>query len=494
MISVALESVVALQRVQTKRFSAPCPTHWIGAILVWSAEMDNRVPSEVPANDLPKVETKFRRIVTPIPVPESRPIIEKLRQFEPRSMGGQPPVVWDHAEGFQVFDRWGNRWLDWSSGVLVTNAGHSHPKILAAMSEQIANRLTHNYCFPSEVRGELARGLVDVAPVGLEKVFLLTTGSEACECAIKLARTYGERISDKKIAIVSYQNAFHGRTLGSQMAGGIPSLKDWIVNLDKDMVQVPFPDGFRCLDTRFDLFLESLEQSGVTPDRIAGVMTETYQGGNASFAPAPYMQELRAWCDTHDVLLICDEVQAGFGRTGKYWGFEHYDIVPDLICCGKGITSGMPLSAVIGRPDILDLYAPGSMTSTHTGNPVCAAAALANLQVIEDEKLVENTERLGQILLPLLQQLGKRFPDHIGAVHGKGLVAALHMVHPGGTDPWPELAGDIVRRCVENGLLMFAPVGFAGASVKIAPPLVITEEAVREGVSVLEQAAADAIG
>ena len=448
----------------------------------------------MPAQDLtprkvPTVETKYRRIVTEIPVPGSIPILENLRRFEPLSMGGQPPVVWDRAEGVQVYDRWGNRWLDWSSGVLVTNAGHAHPKIRQAILDQVSHGLLHNYCFPSEVRSRLAEELARVSPDGLKKVFLLTTGSEAVECAIKLARTWGMKIGgEKKIALVSYHNAFHGRTLGSQMAGGIPALKQWIVNLDKDMVQVPFPDGFRCPDTGFDLFLKSLDREGMTPDRVAAVMTETYQGGNASFAPPDYVQKLRHWCDEHGALLIFDEVQAGFGRTGTYWGFEHYGVVPDLIVCGKGISSGLPLSAVIGREEILDLYPPGSMTSTHTGNPICAVASLASLRAIEEENMVEHTRQMGEILQPELRRIGKRFPEYVGAVHGKGLVASLHMVKPGSVEPNPELASRIVWRCVEKGLMLFAPVGYAGASVKISPPLVIEEDAVREGISVVEEA------
>ncbi len=433
-----------------------------------------------------RVDTRYRRIVTDIPVPESVPVLERLRSFEPRSMSGQPPVVWDHAEGFQVFDRWGNRWLDWSSGVLVTNAGHSHPKICRAMVDQIQHGLTHNYCFPSEVRANLAARLAQVAPNGLGKVFLLTTGAEAVECAIKLARTHGRKIRDDKIVLVTFHNAFHGRTLGAQMAGGIPSLKAWIVNLDKDMVQVPFPDGFRHQDTSFEGFIKALKELGVAPDRVAGVMTETYQGGNASFTPPEYMQAMRRWCDENQAILVCDEVQAGFGRTGTYWGFEHYGIVPDLICCGKGISGGMPLSAVIGRPQIMDLYPPGSMTSTHTGNPVCAAASLACLDVIEEEGLVENAQKLGDVLQPRLRELGRQYPKYIGAVHGKGLVASLHIVQPGSIEPNSPLAATIVRRCVEKGLLMFAPVGYGGASVKISPPLTITEEPLLEGLSVLE--------
>jgi len=450
---------------------------------------------ELVPRKVPPVHTKCRRIVTDIPVPESIPILQRLRQFEPVSMSGQPLVLWDRAEGIQVFDRWGNMWLDWSSGVLVTNAGHSHPKIIQAIVDQARHGLTHNYCFPSEIRARTVEELAKVAPEGLTKVFLLTTGAEACECAIKLARTWGLKVGGReKITFVTFHNAFHGRTLGAQMAGGIPALKQWIVNLDPNIVQVPFPDSFRCPDTRFELFLESLDKQGIRPEMVAGVMTETYQGGNASFAPPEYIQKLRAWCDRHQALLVFDEVQAGFGRTGTYWGFEHYGVVPDAICCGKGISSGLPISAVIGRPEIMDLYPPGSMTSTHTGNPICAAAVLANLQAIREENLVERSRAMGEILQPELRRVGRQFPNHIGAVHGKGLVASLHMVKPGGIEPDAALATEVVRRCVEKGLLMFSPVGYAGASVKIAPPLVIGEEPLRESIQVLEEALRDVIG
>ena len=443
--------------------------------------------------NVPQVNTKHRRIATAIPAPESVPMIEKLRRYEPRSMGGQPVVLWDRAEGFQVFDRFGNMWLDWSSGVLVANAGHNHPKVKAAMIEQIEHGLVHNYCFPSQPRADLVEALANVAPDGLDKVFLLTTGAEATECAIKLARTYGlHKHGAKKIGLVSFENAFHGRTLGSQMAGGIPSLKQWIVNLDKDITQVPFPNSFRNPSLDFAGFVGELESRSITPDRIAGVMTETYQGGDSAFAPPLFMQQLRAWCDEHDILLICDEVQAGFGRTGKFWGFEHYDINPDLICCGKGISSGMPLSAVIGRSDVMDLYPPGSMTSTHTGNPVCAVAALASLRAIIDEGMVENAATLGEILQAGLGDIQIKHSSFIGAAMGKGLVGSLHIVKRGTTDPDGDLAAGIVKRCVEKGLMLFAPVGFGGACVKVSPPLCITEEAIREGLEVLAEAVAEA--
>lgn len=443
---------------------------------------------------VPPVQTKYRRIQTPIPPPESIPVLEQLYRSEPQSMRGQPPVFWDRAQGFQVHDPWGNTWIDWSSGVLVANAGHGRPEIARAICEEAQKTLLHNYCFPSEVRARLVARLAELAPRPLEKVFLLTTGSETTECAIKLARTHGRAVGgDRKIAIVSYEGAFHGRTLGAQMIGGIPALKEWIVNLDPDMVQVPFPDGFRCRDTSFDFFLHQLKDKGFGPDRIAGVISETYQGGSAAFMPKEYAQRLAAWCREHDIVLIFDEVQAGFGRTGTMWGFEHYGVVPDIACCGKGITSGLPLSAVIGRADLMDQYPPGSMTSTHTGNPICVAAALANLDLVVGEDLPGKAARVGAALHAGLEQIRQRHADVCGAVMGKGMVAGVHMVKPGSQEPDGELAGRVVERSVEKGLLMFHPVGLGGATLKIAPPLVTPEEAIREGLEVLEEAIEEAL-
>jgi len=221
---------------------------------------------------------------------------------------------------------------------------------------------------------------------------------------------------------------------------------------------------------------------------VAGVITETYQGGGASFPPPEYIQSLAKWCEDNHILLIMDEIQSAFGRTGTMFGFEHYGVVPDLICCGKAISSSLPVSAVVGRGDVMDLYAPRTMTSTHTGNPVCVAAALASIEIIERENLAENARKMGEVLQVGLAKVKEKYAEVIGAVHGKGLVAGLHMVKAGSKEPDGDLAFDIVGRCVEKGLLMFAPVGFGGATVKISPPLVITEDAVEEGVAVIDEA------
>jgi len=263
--------------------------------------------------------------------------------------------------------------------------------------------------------------------------------------------------------------------------------------LPEQFVQVRFPDGFRTEDTSFELFEQTLGEKGVDPDQVCGVITETYQGGGASFAPTEYIQNLAGWCEKHDVLLIFDEIQAGFGRTGTFWGFEHYGIVPDLVTLGKAISSSLPLSAVLGRSDVMDLYGPAEMTSTHTGNPVCCAAALASIGVIEKEDLVGNARVVGELLQSELDGLKEKYPDVIGARHGRGLVAGLHMVKPGSKEPDGDLAFRIVGKCYQKGLLMFAPVGFGGATVKIAPPLVIDKEAVLEGVAVLDEAIVEAL-
>jgi 4-aminobutyrate aminotransferase-like enzyme len=442
---------------------------------------------------VPHVETRYRRIATPLPHPDSLPTLEKLRTYEPMSMRGQPPVVWERAEDIFVFDRHGNRWLDWSSGVLVTNAGHGAPEICRAIVEQVQSGLLHSYVFPNEERAALVECLAGCAPEGLKKIFLLTTGSEATECAIKLSRAHGIKVGGtRKIGIVGWERGFHGRTLGAQQAGGMAGQKSWIVNEDPAIVTAPFPDGYWQEDTSFDAFLAAVKARGLAPENVAGVIMETYQGVGPDFAPVEFVRQLREWCSHYRIVLTFDEVQAGFGRTGKFWAFEHYGVTPDVICCGKGISSSLPISAVIGREEIMDQFAPGSMTSTHTGNPVCCAAALASVQKILRGKLTENAARLEPVLLAGLQQIQAAHRDVIGHVSARGLVGGMQTVVRGKKEPDHDLAHSIVERCFHKGLLLFAPVGAWGQTVKISPPLTLPEEALREGLAVLSEATAEA--
>ena len=439
---------------------------------------------------VPLVNTKYRTIKTKLPAPESLPIFAALQQSEPRSMLGQPPIIWHHAQDCTVSDRWGNRWIDWSSGVLVTNIGHGHPAIKQALREVVDQDLLASYVFVHERRVELTRELQKLAPEPASyQVFLLSTGSEATENCIKLSKSYAlAKYGSRRKYFISFENAFHGRTMGAQLAGGWENQKSWMIDRDPTFVQVPFPDGFRTIDTSFELFLDTLAEKGIQPAEIAGVMFESYQGAGPNFMPVEYAQQLAQFCRDHDIVITCDEVQSGFGRTGKMFCYQHYGIAPDLIACGKGISSSLPISAVIGRTEIMDLYAPGSMTSTHSGSPLPVAAALANLKVLLCERLVENAARMGEIMLPELARIQQKYPRHLGVMFGKGLVAGIQVVQPGTTNPDAELALRINVACFQKGLLMFAPVGLGGGCLKVSPPLSITEEPLRESLQVFEEA------
>ena len=435
----------------------------------------NLTPKEVP-----KVNTKYRKIITSIPPENSIPILNDLRKYEPESMSLELPVVWDKAENFQVFDKNGNCWIDFSSGTFVVNVGHRHPKICKAISETVDNNFLHNYYFPSEIRAKLVKKLHEMIPENLNKVFLLTTGAEATECSIKLARIHGKKTNPKKIGIISFLGAMHGKTLGALMVGGKTKEKHWIGNLDPDMYHLQFPSK----DSGEEFFEESikkLEQTGVDLSTITAFMVESYQGWGALFYPKNYIKALRKWATEHNVIVIFDEIQSGFGRTGKLFAYEHYEVEADIVCCGKGISSGLPLSAVVGRKELIDVDP--SLNSTHGGNPVCCAATLASLEVLEDENLVNESARKGEILEKGLLLIKDNYPKRI-EISGKGLIFAVHIKKPSTDALDAELVDRIIEKCMQKGLLL---IRTGTGTIKIGPPLTIADDALLDGISVIAE-------
>jgi 4-aminobutyrate aminotransferase-like enzyme len=445
---------------------------------------------------VPKVDTKYRKIVTQLPVPESLEIIQTLYQYESSSMHGQIPVLWDRAEGFQVYDAWGNQWLDFTSTIFVANAGHSNPRIVNALQELLAKPLLHAYTYPTKERADYIQYLIEKTPSQFEKAFLLSAGTESTECALKLMRMYGQKYGKKRPGILCFENNWHGRTMGAQVMCSNKSQKQWIDFEDPNIHHLPFPYPWRegAVENPREYFrnhLEKLlEEKKLSADEdFCGIMLETFQGWGAVFYPKEFILEVALFAKENDLLITFDEMQAGFGRTGKLFGYQHYGIEPDILCCGKGASSSLPLSFVIGSQEVMDLPEVGSMSSTHSANPSSCVAGKANLEALLEDGLIENSRVLGEVFHSKLNKIKGRFPQHISHVLGKGLIAALHFNKPDGI-PLSNLCDRICELAMQRGLLL---VHTYRESIKLAPPLMITEEALLDGISVLEEVIADCI-
>jgi 4-aminobutyrate aminotransferase-like enzyme len=431
------------------------------------------------------VETKYRRIRTPIPVPASLEEIRRLRAVEPQSMAGMPPVLWHQAQGFLVRDPYGNQWIDLTSGIIVANAGHAHPRIVAAVRQQLEAPLLFSYAYPTVVRRRFLERLVRLAPSGLNKAIAFSSGTEASECAISLMRKHGLRAAPDKRVILSFESCYHGRTLAARLAGGEPGPVEGMRREQLFHVQLPLPGSEDSKGFRADL-----DACGVDPRTVAGVLFESIPGWTTTPYPQPYLDELAAWAEKHDALLAADEIQCGMGRTGRWFAFEHYGIVPDLVVCGKGLSSSLPVSAVLGRGDVLDLAAPGEMSSTFGGNPLCLAAALANLDVLEDENLVARSAALGEDLAEALQRIVNRHRPHVRQCNGRGLFYSLHLTDPRTGKAWIELCDEIALTCVRRGVMLFVTGrGF----LKFVPPLTIERDALLEALEVIGTAVDDGL-
>lgn len=443
---------------------------------------------------VPSVNSKYRKITTMLPVAESLTILEDLGKYESRSMHGQLPIVWDKAIGFQVFDAYGNCWIDFTSTIFLANVGHSNPHIIEALQNLLDKKLLHTYTFANESRAKFLKKLIDFLPEPLEKAFLMSSGTEATECAIKLMRMNGLKAHPAKPGIISFYGSMHGRTMGAEMLGGNQAKSDWIGYLDPNIYHLPFPYPWLVKEKdqsdydwaeHFRTDIRNLQKNGLKIETVAGFMIESYQGWGAIFYPKEYIQALVKFAREKDILVAFDEIQAGIGRTGKLFAYEHYEVEPDLVCLGKGLSSSLPLSAVVGRKEIMDLPDVGSMSSTHSGNPLCCAAGLANLEVIESENLIQESARKGKILHNKLNELKHKYPERISYIFGKGLVGGVIFKNPVTRELDSEFASKVSERCMQKGLLV---VHTGRESIKIGPPLIIPDEALLEGVAVLDEA------
>jgi len=421
--------------------------------------------------------SKYRTIRTNIPAPGSLSILKDLEKYESRSMHGQLPIVWDRAEDFQVFDKWGNCWIDFTSTIFVANTGHSNPEIIKALKKQLDQKLIHTYTFPHEIRARFLKKLIEVTPAYLTKAFLLSSGTEATECAVKLMRMYGQTISLQKLGIISFKGNMHGRTMAAEMLKGDPVSSSWIGYKDPNIHHLPFPYSNK---SSFSMDVERLD---LNINTICGFMIESYQGWNAMFYPQSYIRDLCDFAGRHNILVTFDDIQGGFGRTGKLFAYQHYDVEPDLVCLGKGLGGGLPLSAVLGREEIMNLPKTGSMSSTHSANPLCCAAALANLKELYRKNLIEESARKGKILHSYLAKLKKKHHSYISHVYGKGLLAAVVVKNA-------TVASRICKKAMENGLLL---VHTGRESIKIGPPLTIPDDALLEGLDVLNKSIAEVV-
>lgn len=425
-----------------------------------------------------------------LPGPKAKAVLDSQAKYLSPSISTPMPLVWESAQDCMVTDVDGNTFIDFSSGVLVANTGHCHPKVVRAIQEQ-AGQLLNCYDLAHPLRSAFVEKLASLMPEDLKCALVLSSGSEAIDAAVKIARAATGRHE-----IIAFDGAFHGRTYMAMSAGGLIGAKRGFGPLVPGILRAPFPDYYRLApdDTEADIdsrCLEALERLLVSQSTgsIAALITESYQGGGGSLVPsARFMRGLRDFCTRHGILFIMDEVQSSFGRTGKMFAFEHFGIVPDIVVLGKGIASGLPTAAIVARQPIMSGLLRGSLSSTYGGNPLCCAAALASIEVIEEEHLVENAAKIGKLMIRRLNELKLR--NHmVGDVRGLGLALAVEFVKDQDSkEPNPEMARDFVLDLLHRGLSVMAPIGRNGNVLRIAPPLTISEELANEGLDIIESA------
>ncbi len=431
------------------------------------------------------MKSKHISIKSVLPAPGTKKLYKRLKKVESRSMHGQLPIAWKSAKDFYVYDISGNKFIDFTSTIFVANVGHSNNRIKKYIKKTLDNNFLHSYVYINKIRANYIEKLIKFAGKGFQKAFLMSSGTEATEAAFKLMRMYGIKKKKRKLGIICFEGNWHGRTLASQMMSGNEDQKKWIGYKDKNIHHLPFPYPWDISDYESEKYLEAslskLKKKIHLKKDICGVMIETFQGWGALFYPKKYIKKLSEICKKNDILITFDEMQAGFSRTGKNFGFQHYDIIPDLICCGKGMGGGVPLSGVIGRADILDLPEIGNMSSTNSANPISCSAGLAVIEEIQKKNLTKETEIKGEILHRELNKIAT-LRKNLFKVYGKGLIAA--MIFEKNIPDLEQKIKYFVERCIEDGLLL---VYTGRESIKLGPPLIISKNAIKTATNIIKK-------
>ncbi len=409
----------------------------------------------------------------------------------PRGVSVTYPFYAQRARNAELWDVEGRRYIDFAAGIAVTNTGHRHPKLLAAIAAQL-ECFTHTafQVVPYASYVELAERINALVPgKGPNKTAFFTTGAEAVENAIKIARAFTRRP-----AVIAFGGGFHGRTMmGMALTGKVVPYKVGFGPFPGEVFHVPFPRAQEGVSTEDAMIaLKHLFKSQVEPGQVAAIIVEPVQGeGGFNIAPPEFIQALRALCDSHGILLIADEIQCGFGRTGRMFAMEHYGMASDLTTIAKGLAGGMPLSGVCGRAEVMDAAGPGGLGGTYAGNPVSVAAALAVLDVIEEEQLLQRAAVLGEILLGRLHRLADETPQ-IAEVRGLGAMVAVEFRDPATRLPDADLARAVHRQAADMGLIVLT-CGVSNNAIRFLFPLTIGDALFDEGVGIFCAAVRKAI-
>jgi 4-aminobutyrate aminotransferase len=407
----------------------------------------------------------------------------------PRGLSQSHQIIVARAVNAELWDVEGRRYIDFCSGIAVVNTGHCHPQVIGAVSKQL-ERFTHT-CFQViayEPYIALAERLNALAPGNApKKTFFMSTGAEAIENAVKIARA-----ATRRPGIIAFTGAFHGRTMMAlALTGKVDPYKAGFGPFPNEVYHAPFPCPLHHTSVDDAIAgIETLFKSDVEPARVAAIVVEPVQGEGGYYpAPAEFLPRLRALCDRHGMLLIADEVQTGIGRTGKMFAVEHYGVIPDIIALAKGLGGGLPISAIVGRGDVMDAVGPGGLGSTYAGSPIACAAALAVLDILEREQLLEQSRKLGEHMQSRLRALATRHPA-IGDVRGLGLMVAIEFFNDAARcEPAPELAKAVVAEAARRGLLLLS-CGVYGNVIRIMTPLTIPDTVLDEGLCLLEDTVA----